>query len=317
MNKDIKIAVASRSFSKNIQLRKELLNEYECVTFNELGKTLAGEELVKFLLGHDRAIIALEKIDETILSKLPTLKVISKYGVGLDSLNYDALLKNNIQLGWIKGVNKRSVAELALSFALVLLRKTFLAYSEVKIEKWYQIIGNELTGKTFGIIGFGNVGKELFKLLQPFECKILCYDTIDQGTYCKTNQILQVSVEELLSQSDVISLHIPFNEKNRNFLDRQKLALIKSGAVLINTARGNLLDEGYLKELLISNKIAAAGFDVFSSEPPCDMELLSLQNFLATPHIGGSSQEAILAMGRAAILGLKEYCHVSSFKSEW
>lgn len=316
MNTSDIVAVASRSFSKNEFLRLELLKQYKHVIFNETGKVLEGNDLVQFLQNADKAIIALEKIDASILAQLPKLKVISKYGVGLNNLEYQALNEFGIKLGWIKGVNKRSVAELALSFALILSRKISENNSLLKSGKWQQIIGNQLTKKTFGIIGLGNIGKDLACLLKVFECEILYYD-VNENIYFNDVSVKAMQLEDLLRESDIVSLHIPYNNKNHNFLDKTRLALLKKNCILINTSRGNLIDEEYLLYILKENKIAAAGFDVYSSEPNIDTELLNLENFFGTPHIGGSSLEAIIEMGKAAIWGLDNYSDIHEFQKEW
>ena len=304
MNTIDKVAVCSRSFSRNPILRAELLSRYKNVTFNDDGISLGGDGLVKFLLNHQKAIVALETIDDVVLSKLPQLKIISKYGVGLDSLNIEAISKYNIKLGWKGGVNRRSVSELVISFAIAMLRKIPIASKEVIDGKWNQHIGGLLSNKTIGIVGCGFIGKDLIELLEPWRCKILVNDLKVFPEFYDRYGIEAVSLNELLIRSDIVTLHVPLNSTTTNLISAEKIALMKAGAILINTARGGLVDEIALKKYLSNNKIAGAAFDVFLTEPPQDKELLLLPNFLVTPHIGGSAEEAILAMGRSAIDGL-------------
>lgn len=304
MNLIDKVAVCSRSFSQNEILRKSLLSKYKNVTFNDLGIKMSESELIKFISGHTKAIIALESINTNILQNLPDLRVIGKYGVGLDMIDMNAMIKHNVRLGWRPGVNKLSVAELTLSLALTLIRKIPESIDLVKNKQWYQIIGNQLSYKKFGIIGCGNIGKELVKLLKPFSCDILVFDILDQDEYYKENNIAKVGLDDLLNNSDIISIHLPLNNSTKNILSSEKLLMMKSNVLLINVARGGLVDEIALKQLLLNNKIGAAAFDVFEQEPPFDNELLQLKNFFPTPHIGGSTEESILAMGMAAIEGL-------------
>ncbi|TGL68424.1 phosphoglycerate dehydrogenase [Leptospira kmetyi] len=306
MNTTTKVAVCSRSFSNNPILKKELLEKYKNVTFNDRGLQLKGDSLIEFLAGHEKAITALEVIDEYVLSRLPDLKVIGKYGVGLDMIDMAAMRTYGKKLGWIGGVNRRSVSELVIAFAISMLRNIPSANREVLSGTWRQHIGGYLTNRTVGIIGCGHIGKDLVKLLKPFECKVIVYDILDFTDFYKENGIRAVSLEDLLQEADIVTLHIPLNQSTKNILDSDRLALLKSTAILINTARGELVDEIALKKALQENKLAAAAFDVFAIEPPSDQELLSLPNFLATPHIGGSAAEAILAMGRAAIEGLDQ-----------
>jgi D-3-phosphoglycerate dehydrogenase len=300
-----KIAVCSRSFSANEILRSELLSKYENVTFNDKGVSLGGDSLVEFLKGHDKAITALEKIDDYVLSHLPQLKVIGKYGVGLDMIDLEAMKKYNKKLGWTPGVNKRSVSELVISQVINLLRFSSVSNREIIEGKWRQIKGSLLSDKTVGIIGCGHVGKDLITLLQPFHCKILVYDINYNEEFLLKYDAMGVALEKLLRNSDIVTLHLPFDVSTKNILNADMLAMMKKNSFLINMARGGLVDEVALKEMLINGKIAGAAFDVFLNEPPTDRALLNLPNFLSTGHIGGSAEEAILAMGMAAIKGLE------------
>ncbi len=306
LSKD-RIAVTSRSFSNNPVLRGELLSHYPNVTFNEAGASLSGDALATFLAGHDRAIVALEKLDEAVVARLPQLKVVSKYGVGLDNIDLGALRRHGKRLGWTAGVNRRSVAELALGFMIALLHNVPSSAAQVRGGGWQQIRGRQLTGKTVGIVGCGNVGKDLVLLLQPFGVRVLAHDIADYSEFYRRYAVEPVSLEELLKQSDVVTIHLPLDGSTRSMISAERVALMKAGAVLLNTARGGIVDDLAVKAALVSGHLAGIGFDVFALEPPQDAEFINLPNVLATPHIGGSAEEAILAMGRAAIAGLEEH----------
>jgi D-3-phosphoglycerate dehydrogenase len=304
MNTTDRVAVCSRSFSRNPILRSELLARYANVTFNDVGTSLAGDKLVAFLLNHDKAITALEKIEDSVLCQLPELKVIAKYGVGLDMIDMEAMRRYGKRLGWTGGVNRRSVSEMVITFAIMMLRHFPAAHQEVLNGKWIQHVGGLLSGKTIGIVGCGFIGKDLIELLQPWGCNILAHDVLHFPEFYNDHHVSPVELEELLQQSDVVTLHVPLNESTVNLISADQLLLMKPNSILINVARGGLVDEVALKKMLIEKRIAAAAFDVFSVEPPQDSELFSLPNFFVTPHIGGSAYEAILAMGRSAIDGL-------------
>ena len=306
MNVTDKVAVCSRSFSKNTILRAELLERYKYVTFNDDGLQLNGNSLIDFLSGKDKAIIALETIDDSVLSQLPKLQVISKYGVGLDMIDMNAMRRHAKHLGWTGGVNRRSVSELVISFAIALLRHVPAAHREVLSGRWRQHVGGYLSGRIVGIIGCGYIGKDLVPLLHAFGCKVLVNDIQDYSEFYEKHNIEAVNLDELLSRSDIVTLHVPLDKSTQNMLDEKRLSLMKPTAILINAARGGLVDEVALKEMLKNNRLAAAALDVFVEEPPQDKELLELPNFLVTPHIGGSAEEAILAMGMAANEGLDE-----------
>ncbi len=304
MNTTTKVAVCSRSFSNNPVLRAELLQRYAQVTFNDAGVSLSGASLVQFLKGHEKAITALETIDDAVLSQLPELKVIGKYGVGLDMIDMAAMRAHGKRLGWTGGVNRRSVSELVISCAIALLRHVPAANREVLAGTWRQHVGGTLSGRTVGVVGCGHIGKDLIPLLRAFGCPVLVHDILEFPDFCAAQSAECVDLDALLSRSDVVTLHVPLDDSTRGMLDARRLRLMKQSAVLINAARGGLVDESELRRMLIEKRLAGAAFDVFAVEPPADLELLRLPNFLATPHIGGSAYEAILAMGRAAIDGL-------------
>lgn len=303
----MKIAVTSRSFSANKDLTSSLLEKYSDVKLNTEGLSLAGEELYEYLKDADAAIIALEKVDKNILDRLPNLKIISKYGVGLDNLDLAAMKEKGIKLGWASGANKRSVAELTLCFAIGMIRDVFSSYEFVKNGGWKQFLGNQLTDKTYGIVGLGNVGQDLVKLLKPFNCRIIACDILDRSDFCKEHNVEQVDMKTVFSQSDVVSIHVPCQSDTINLINKDSFALMKQTAILINTARGRIVNEDDLYSVLIEKKIAGAAFDVLAEEPPKNNPLISLENFYITPHIGGSAKEAVLAMGMGAINGLENF----------
>ncbi len=300
-----RIVVAARSFAKNLELRKALLNRYGEVTFNESGRVLAGEPLIALLRGHERAIVGLEPIDEHVLRAVPELRVISKYGVGLDAVDLEAVARHGVRLAWTGGLNRRSVSELTLMFAIALLHRVPQCSHELQSGHWSPLVGVQLTGRTVGIIGCGHVGKDLVGLLQPFNCRVLAHDIRDYAEFYAANGVQPVSLVQLLQESEVVTLHVPLDATTRGMIGAREIMEMRPGAVLINAARGGLVDEIALRDALVSGHLAGAAFDVFALEPPVDRSLLELPVFLGTPHIGGSSAEAQLAMGRAAIDGLE------------
>jgi phosphoglycerate dehydrogenase-like enzyme len=296
------VAVTSRSFSRNEVLRAETLERYEHVTFNDEGLSLDGDSLVEFLAGHPLAITALETIDESVLERLPDLQAISKVGVGIDMLDLNAMERHGVKLAWSRGTNARSVSELTLAFMLALLRNVPSLARLVREGGWRQVQGRTLTGRTVGIIGFGHVGRDLAGLLDAFSCRVLAYDIAPAVDL--PGHVEQVSLESLLAASDIVSLHAALSEDTQHLLNAERIGSMQPGALLINTSRGGLIDEQALFEALQSSHLGGAALDVFSVEPPLDSPLLVLDQVITTPHIGGSTQEAVLAMGRAAIAGL-------------
>lgn len=299
------IAVCSRSFSKTRELREALLASYSNVRFNDAGSSLRGQSLVEFLDGMEKAIVGLEVIDEALLTRLPALRVIAKYGVGLDRISFDALERHGVRLGWTGGVNRRAVAELVIANAINLLRGVVRSDRDLRAGTWQSAIGRELSQAVVGIIGCGNIGKEVVRLLQPFGTKVLAYDLVEYADFYAAFRVQPVDLATLLGTSDVVSLHVPLDNSTLGMLDRHRLALMKPDACLINTARGGLVDEDALYDMLAKGRLAGAAFDVFAEEPALDHRLFELDGFVGTPHLAGSTHRAVLAMGLAAIDGLR------------
>jgi phosphoglycerate dehydrogenase-like enzyme len=176
---------------------------------------------------------------------------------------------------------------------------------ELRSGHWSPLVGRQLTGHTVGIIGCGHVGKDLVGLLKPFGCRVLAHDIRDYAEFYASNGVQPVSLVQLLQESEVVTLHVPLDATTRGMIGAREIKQMRPGAVLINAARGGLVDEIALRDALVSGHLAGAASDVFAQEPPVDRSLLELPVFLGTPHIGGSTAEAQLAMGRAAIDGLE------------
>ena len=302
------VAVTSRSFSTNQFLVKKLKESYPNVSLNLTGKTLKENELVKFLANADKAIVGIEIIDKDILDQLPKLKLISKYGVGLNNLDLDECKKRNIQIKFQPGSNKQSVAEFTLLLMLNSLRQVHNNKTEIIEGNWTQAKGQELKGKKIGIIGFGNIGSCLVSLLKPFGNKILFFDErkFSSAEIDKFNDknLKQASISEVLSTSDIVSIHIPLSSGTKNMINKNAFKQMKESIILINTSRGGIVDEVELYKFLKNNNLAFASFDVFEHEPAFKSPLLKLDNFFASSHRASLTDQGIESMGIAAINGL-------------
>jgi len=303
----IKIVVTSIAFSKNEFLVKKIKSIFSNVILNNDGKRFSKKELIEYLSDADGAIVGLDKIDFSILDKSKKLKIISKYGVGLDNINIEDCKKKDITVGWTGGVNRTSVAEMALGFMLMLSRNLYITSNQLKNGKWNKNGGFQLSGKTVGIIGTGYVGKELIKLLKPFACNILVNDIIEQDDYYNKNNLIKTTKENIYKNADIISIHTPLTDKTYNMITINEMLMMKKNAYIINTARGGIINELDLKHALQHGIISGAAMDVYFEEPPEDQEMLQLINLIATPHIGGNAKEAVEAMGMSSIYHLEKY----------
>ena len=321
MNTQDSIAVASRSFSKNNFLITSLKENYASIILNKSGQTLQGDDLVKFLMPANKAIIGIEAITDSLLSQLPNLHVISKYGVGLNNLDLKAMKARGIKLGFTPGVNKQSVAELALTLMLTGLRKIHGNNLDILNGNWSQEKGSELYGKTIGLLGFGNIGMKLAELIQPFKCNILFFDErehthqdiadIASELNLDSELIHQESLNTVLNESDILSIHLPLLPETENIISINELNQLKPNICIINTARGGVVNEDHLHSFLISNPNAFAGFDVYKEEPALKNPLFTLPNFFGTSHRSSLTNEGINSMGMAAINGLDDNIYIT------
>lgn len=307
MQSDKKIIVTARTFSKNEFLREELKKCFPNSIFNTEGRKLCGKELIGFIKDADGLVIGLEMIDDEVLKQCPYLKIVAKYGVGLDNINIADCEKLGINVSWEEGVNRLSVAEMTVGFMLGLCRNLYLTSNQLKEGTWNKSGGFQLFGKTVGIIGVGNIGKEVVRLLKPFSCNMLVNDVIDQQRYYRDNELMETSKDDLIVNSDIVTVHTPLNEKMHGFFNYETFGKFKKGSFFLNTARGGIVIQDDLKRALQEDLIAGAAIDVYDEEPPKDMELLSIPNLINTPHIGGNTKEAVIAMGMSAIKHLCGY----------
>ena len=303
----MKVVVTPPAFYKSEALRLKLSSLFPNTVYNQNTDYLSGEELMEFLKDADAAIIGRDPVTQDTLNALPQLKMISKYGVGLDNVDLNAIKKSGIEFSITTGVNKRSVAELTLSFMIGLCHNIFISAERVKRGEWIREGGRNLSGKTIGIIGCGNVGKEVVKILKPFGCKILINDIEDRSKFCLKQGAIESSFELLIKESDIVSLHVPLTNLTRNMINKNVLKDMKANAFLVNTSRGPVVNSSDLHRALVSKEILGAALDVFCSEPPDDIEFLRLPQLMVTPHIGGNSIEAVEAMGQGAIDNLLKY----------
>lgn len=301
------IAVSSPLFSRTPLLVEELKKSFLHVKINTTYALREKSALIDFLKDADGVIVGNETIDEEVLSHCPNLKIVSRYGVGLNNIDTKALEEKGIKLGWSGGTNKNSVAEITLGFMLTLMRNLYPSIVTLKNGEWKTDGGSELTGKTIGIFGFGHIAKRVIALLKPFECTILVSSRSEDAEEAKRLGIEFASFERIVKEADIISLHIPLTNQTRNLFSTEAFKAMKPSALIINTARGGIIDEKALEIALQGNVIAGAALDVFATEPMKDKALLSLPNLICTPHLGGNSKESVLAMGRSSISHLQNF----------
>ena len=301
--KSMKVLVTSTSFGKSDpRLRSELEEQVGEVVYNKAGKPLNSAELARLLPGVDGYIAGLDQIDRGALAAADRLKVIARYGVGCDRVDLVAAREKGIVVTYTPGANSVSVAELALGLMLALARQIPQADAAARRGEFPRLSGVTLEGKTVGILGLGAIGKQLVRRLAGFDCRLLAYDPYPDADFAQANRIELLPLPAVLARADFISLHLPLLPETRQMVNRMFLAQMKRGAYLINTARGEIVDEGALYAALASGQLSGAGLDAFVEEPPApDHPLLALPNVIATPHIGAQTDGATFHMGWMAL----------------
>lgn len=264
------------------------------------------EELPNVLPAYDGMVVrSRTKVRQPLIDVCPNLKVIVRGGVGLDTIDHEYAKSKGIAVMNTPLASSASVAELAVGYMFMLARSLYKASSTMKAEKWEKkaFEGDEIGGKTLGLIGVGNIGKEVAKRASALGMTVVAYDP-----YVKELPgIKMVSLDELLAHADYISLHLPKTKESANMISTAQFAKMKKGVRIVNCARGGIIDENALYEALTNGQVAGAALDVFAEEPPTDWKLLKLDNVIASPHIGAATKEAQGRVGAEVAAKLIEF----------
>ena len=297
--KECRLLVTPTSYGKNdLRLKTELEAQVGEVIYNPSGKPLLSNEVAQLLPGIDGYIAGLDAIDANALKTADRLKVICRYGVGVDNVDLNIARAKGIIVTNTPGANSVSVAELALGLILALARQIPEAVDAVHQGKWPRYSGISLEGKSIGILGLGAIGKQLARRLKGFDCIILAFDPYADTGFAKENQVVLTSMEGVIEKSDFLSLHLPLLPETRGLVNETFLKRMKKGSFLINTSRGEVVDEDALLAALQSGQLKGAGLDAFVVEPPDPKNpLLNLPQVIATPHLGAQTDGATSNMG--------------------
>ncbi len=303
----MRVAVTTPYFDFFPELKAELASRYPGTKFRTTRPPLKEDELIDYLRGYEAALIGLDRFTEKVCAALPELKVVSLCSAGVDHVDPEILNRHNIKMWWAAGINKTSVSELAVSYMVLTLRRVHEFSSVLRRGEWKGPMGfgEDLRGKTVGIHGCGHIGKEVVKLLQPYGVKILSCDRLDMPEFYAHYDVEAVSADEMWARSDVVTIHLSRNKTTIGLYTGDVLDKMKKGAILINCARGSMVDEIALKQRLESGQIGGAAFDVFAVEPANGNPLLDVPNFFASPHIGATTRESWAAMLRSGMHGVE------------
>jgi len=297
------VLVTPTSYGKiDPRLFSELESQVGEVICNPTGKPLPSSEVARLLPGVDGYIAGLDVIDQAALDAADRLKVIARYGVGVDNVDLEAAHVKGIYVTNTPGANSVSVAELTVGLILSLARRIPEAAAATRAGSWPRLAGVSLEGKTVGLLGLGAVGKQVARRLLGFDCLLIAYDPLADEKFAQENQVTLLPVDEVISKADYLSLHLPLSTETRGMVNAGFLAGMKKGSCLVNTSRGELVDEAALADAVRMEQLAGAGLDVFSKEPPdAENPLLHLPQVLVTPHCASHTDGAMNAMGWMAL----------------
>jgi D-3-phosphoglycerate dehydrogenase len=285
------------------------------------------EQAMLDLIKNDGPFDGLLNGDDIITKKvidasLPQLKVIAKYGIGLDSIDVKYATEKKLPVLFTPGVNHTTVAEHAFGLMIGIAKHFWPHLSSVKQGKWKRITGSELAGKTVGILGLGRIGKEVVIRANAFGMNCIAFDRYWDDAFAKEHNVRKMnSAEDVLKEADIVSLHMNLDETNRGFINKDRIALMKKGAMLINTARGGLINETDVAEACKSGKLGGYGGDVLDHEPiqpPHPFQ--EIDNILITPHVGSRTFESVERQAMRAtqnivnfLKGDKDYIQANKF----
>lgn len=310
-----KVLVTARSFGKTDSKAVDLLKANGCDVIKlEAADGPIEEQLKKEIVDADAVIAGLEDYTPELIASAKKLKVISRYGVGYDKVDLQAAKENGVAVTITPGANGDSVADLAMALMLDLARNVTVMDNSIKAKAQKRPSGLEMWQKTLGIVGAGRIGQGVGRRCRGFDMKILCYDMYQNEEFKKECNAEYVDLDTLLKESDFITIHSPLTPETENMISTEQFKMMKKDAIIVNTARGGIIDEAALYEALKSGEIRGAGLDATVDEPPYNSPLLELENCILTPHAGAATAEASSKMSYMAAQNALEVLQTGACK---
>lgn len=298
------VLISTSSFARHSREPLDLLEARGAqYRLNAQGRKLTADEIASLLDDVDGLVAGTEPLTREVLLRAPRLRVISRCGTGLDNVDLTAAAEFGIQVRNTPDAHVDAVAELTLAALLSMLRRLTEADRSIRAGAWEKPMGHLLRGKTVGLVGLGRVGRRLVELLAPFHGTVLASDPHEDREFTTASGVEYVSLDELLERSDIVSLHLPYSAQNHHLLDADRLGRMKPGALLINCARGGLVDEAALCSVLQNGRLGGAHLDTFEREP-YDGPLTGIHGVALSSHIGSYAVEGRVQMEREAVQNL-------------
>jgi len=302
-----KILITSTSFGKKVPEPLEILKEkgYE-IRLNELGHPLSPEELIERLEGCDGVIAGLDHFTAEVFEAVPELRVVARYGAGVDRVDLEAAKRAGVVVTNTPDANSDSVADLAVGLMLAVSRRIPFADRTVRAGQWQRVFGQSLSEKVVGLVGCGRIGSRVARRVRGFGCRVLVHDPYVDAKTAELLHVDLVDLDELFVTSDFISLHLPVTEATTGLVNADRFTQMKETAVLVNTARGELIDQEAMLAALREGTFGGAGLDVHIDEPCDPAPYEELDQVVLAPHMGSHSTEALANMAFGAVENLIE-----------
>ena len=298
-----KILITTSGFAKSDKAPLALLIEKGCeCTQNTTDKPYTKQEMLELVKDVDGIILGTDPCDREVISAAPRLKVISRFGVGADNVDADCCIERGIAFYRTIGVNADAVADSAFALLLAVSKRIVSVDCAMKAGEWFDPETFEINHKTLGLIGFGNVGVKMAKRACGFDMNVIAYDPMrNEALASSVNAVYMDTIEQILREADIVSLHLPLTPETYHLIGAEQIALMKPDAILINTARGGIIDECALADALEQNRLRGAGLDVFENEPlEADSRLRKLHNTVLSPHAAADTYETLQKVSFAA-----------------
>ncbi|MDR2020779.1 MAG: phosphoglycerate dehydrogenase [Treponema sp.] len=306
----MKVLVTATSFKADSsgpaaeQLRRFVSEHGGEILYNPCGRPLSEDELIPLLADADGYIAGLDFVTKKAIDAAASLRVISRYGAGVDRVDLAAAKARNIAVCNTPGANAQAVADLTFALILAAARRIPMLDRKTREGQWPRSTGIELYGKRIGILGLGAVGRGVAKRARGFSMEVLACDPFIDTRYAEEHHIIVSGFDALIAGSDVISLHLPLTEETRRIIDAGVMSRMKRGTIIINTARGGLIDEEAACGLLKSGHLGGLGLDAYETEPPGRSPLFDLENVVVTPHTASHTAEAAANMAAMSVQNL-------------
>jgi D-3-phosphoglycerate dehydrogenase len=299
----VKVLVSATSFSTLTPEPEERLRAegYEII-HNPYGRPMTAEELRPFLAEVDAVAAGVDQFHPPAFDDVTNLKIIARHGAGLDCVDIPECTRRGIVVANTPGANAEAVADMAVGLMLAVARHIPEGDQCIKAGKWENTYGRDLFQATLGLLGLGRIGKGVARRCRGFDMRILAYDPYFDDKFAAEFGVERAeSVDQVLKEADFLSLHLPLMPETRGFINKERLALMKPTAILVNTARGAIIDEAALAETLKAGAIYGAGLDVYATEPPTDSPLLGCPRTVTLPHVSSNTPGALRAMADGVV----------------